>query len=386
MGSACSRTGLCSLTGYTNVTPNGELPAPTEAEISEPELLYKQIVEEATSTTDVPKDTWGAAMFLMVTDIPLIRSGEYKVENLYRFALVSVCFVLNIGLQFAVVGWIMKMVTLPGVREAQDIYKTFHWDAFSMGIFNHTKFHALGEMRRDICEISLNQPAFVGSILFLWASQCMQEIRLVQRLFRQISSLPQLPRGVSDKKMVSIVLHRHHKYSLFEEKKIILCCLNGLTHFMLIVLIFIPKFLIVLLLCVLGSAWLVASADYASLILNALALGFVTNIDEMIFVSFLPPRLHKNLDSLKIAIPEKNNMTPEEKESHDILQAYLRSTIFLVAVSVYVVVFIVYQPVLPHFAWDAADVCYSYQKTINWPWCWGKTDCFPFGAPPAGVI
>merc|ERR1712166_1494428 len=104
-------------------------------------------------------------------------------------------------------------------------------------------------------------------------------------------------------------------------------------------------------------------------------------IDEMIFQSFLPPRLSKNLEDMKIALPEAAETSPDQKESQEIIEAYTRSALFLFMAVAFVVVFVIFQPVLPYFAWDATDVCSSYLQEEGRPWCmpWNQTECFPLG-------
>jgi len=274
------------------------------------------------------------------------------------------------------------MVTLPNVRRYQELYQGFHANAFSGNTLNVSKFQTMGYARRHTCEMSLNEPLFVSAILFLWSSQCVDELRNIYRFSLQISALPSIPAGLpSDKMIVPVEDGEGH----FKEKKNLFCCCDVLTRFLIWFAVIIPRFVVAIVLLFLGCTWLVASADFGSLILNALALAFITEIDVTVFHSFLPPILAEKIESLKIAQPSirpgEENLTEEQRDLKDIWRVYIRSAFFLFITAGWVAAFVYFQPVIPNFAWDADEVCEEYLKHESMPWChpFTKGECFPPG-------
>ena len=63
----------------------------------------------------------------------------------------------------------------------------------------------------------------------------------------------------------------------------------------------IPKFIICILLTVIGLQWLTATEGFAALILNALLLEFIVDVDENILKFFLPKRCATALEATKFA-------------------------------------------------------------------------------------
>merc|ERR1712216_504821 len=148
----------------------------------------------------------------------------------------------------------------------------------------------------------------------------------VVRKVRQLEGLPDLPAGFLPREMVAEAIHGEGH---FQERKLLLICLNRTTKVCLYTLIFIPKTFIAILLCVSGCIWLTASLSFGDLILNSLALAFVVEVDELIFSVFLPPRLEKNLSDTVVACPKDSTKTDEERAKEEVRSSYSRSAVFL---------------------------------------------------------
>merc|ERR1719506_3188962 len=80
-------------------------------------------------------------------------------------------------------------------------------------------------------------------------------------------------------------------------------CLNLQSKVLLMMLVYIPKFLISLCLCGCGCIWLLASETIGDLILNSLALAFVVQVDELLANTFFPHHFLKEIESLVVAMP-----------------------------------------------------------------------------------
>lgn len=359
----------------------GRVELTKNARISQEEAQrnYDAMLKRATDLRDLPLDVWGAMFFVIIKDFPDVLTGDIRHENALRTIFVMICYGLNIFLQVMLLWWICTMVTLPAVRQAQTIYRDFHQDAFrSDGSYDLNLFQALPfATKEEVCEIVLSRGAFLCAILFLWVAQCFDELRQVTRRVRLLSNLPPLPEELLAKEMVA---EAKYGSGIFEERKLLLICLNRITKVFLAAFIFIPKSFIATLLCVAGCVWLTASLSFGDLILNSLALAFVVKVDELIFGVFLPARLATNLSDTNIALPVDESKSEEERDRADMQGAYRRSVIFLILVTGSVAVFMVFQPVLPGYQWDVGAACAAFNSVDLVPWClpWNST-CFPKG-------
>jgi hypothetical protein len=359
-----------------------EMPSETSEKKSDAELQLEEILDNAQDHVELDADCWTAAVFCFVNDLPKYRHGKFPEERMLRSMFVMICYVLNIGLQVGLLYFIATMVMLPAVRRYQELYKGFHVNAFDGEIYDDTKFDAMGDDRKPTCELSLNEPFFIAAILFLWTAQMVDELRSIYRLCLQISALPPVPGGLPSEQMaVETTEGEGH----FEQTLNLFCCCDMLTRFMIWTFVLIPRFVIAITLLLLGCTWLIASDDFGNLILNALALAFVTDIDETIFGSFLPPILADKIGDFRIAQPlirpGEEHLSDEEREQKDIMRVYKRSAFFLFLTAGFVVVFVAFQPVIPHFLWDVTQVCEEFLHRSSVPWCHplSKDECFPTG-------
>merc|ERR1719183_2195437 len=88
-------------------------------------------------------------------------------------------------------------------------------------------------------------------------------------------------------------------------------CADGRTKTGLIALVYLPKILIALILTMTGSLWLLAAESFGDLILNSLALAFVTGVDELLGHAFFPPTFVENLEMLGFGCQEDDNAEDE---------------------------------------------------------------------------
>merc|ERR1719316_1633629 len=83
---------------------------------------------------------------------------------------------------------------------------------------------------------------------------------------------------------------------------------------LLFLVILVLKALISLSLLVIGCVWLMATDSFADLILNAVALEFVVNIDNLLFEAAMPVTVVEKVQEIKFFIKK----SPESaKQKHD---------------------------------------------------------------------
>jgi len=343
-----------------DVRYRAELDFDGSGEIDKFELFFGQILDRAKEGKKVPltDDVWGCAIYTTVTDLPAIMACQMTYENVILFGYISLMSLINLTLQFGLLYWISVYVMAPSMRSTQDTYYGFHRDAFSAdGAFSDAQFETFHQ-GEHLCQFPLFDRWFMCSVLFLWASQCFIEIRSSQRIFSGLISLPSLPWGISHNLMIHEGLHesdshdilRKIEYSLgsvddnvqgdtallaetcarlyelvsdkFTEasSEKYLVCLTPLTRISIFALVLVPRMIIILSLMFMGCVWLISTDRFDSLILNALALEFVVNVDNLLFTMFFPVSLHSAVENLKVAMPvevDKSALTDLLEDDQD---------------------------------------------------------------------
>lgn len=421
-----------------------ELDFDGSGQVDEFEIYFANILDEAKEgkKVDLTDDVWGCAILTTVSDLPVILSGQLESQNIVRFAYISLISLLNLTLQFCLLYWISIYVMFPSMKFSQDIYSHFHHNFFSAdGHFNKEQFSSFSRVG-ELCQFPLFDRWFTCAVLFLWCSQCFIEIRNSERILSGLMSIPLLPWGIPHTLMIHEGLHdtesrvqlekvtttlaglqhRHAAGDLSEltdaVKKLhdlvsdkyvseqtyqYLVCLTPLTRLSIFVLVLVPRMVIILLLMSLGCVWLTATDRFSDLILNALALEFVVNIDNLLFNMFFPASLHHEVDCLKLAIPahaisqdmpttpKGAGLADKEKAARD-KRGYYRSLMYLITVTAFVYVFQRFQPVIPGFEHDLHDACKDYISAWSSPkygvgtvseivsCILGRSECFPYAS------
>jgi len=321
---------------------------------------------------DLPLDTWGSGIICIIEEVPKIFTGTAGYPQFLRTGFALACLVVNIVLQYLLLWFVLKYVCNPAVAKLQTLYKAYHASCFAEdGTFMEVKWHNF-EYRQELCDMALSEPAFVGTMLMIWVSRMLGEFRSVVYLVRSIESIPKVP-------------HQSLMINLYESELGTIHEIVGLTHrvcFCLHLFITVPQFGINLWLTYMGVRWLASTVSFSDLILNALALQFIVEIDEILLRSLYPERMISALQRAKFA-PPRTRLSPEEDQI-DLKKRYHQAIVATVSVFLIVLIYLVgLQQVLPHFSWDVnSNICANVMKERFTPKCtfgMGTHDCFPFG-------
>merc|ERR1740121_1091958 len=136
----------------------------------------------------------------------------------------------------------------------------------------------------------------------------LNELRTAQRMFSHIYSLP--PSSLCSDMLA------FQDCIQFEGR----CCIVGLTRWarvLLYLLVFLPKFAISCFLLHIGSRWLI-TGSFSDTILNSLALGFVIEIDDLLFATVLPIAMQTQVRNTKFFVAE-----PKVQHLHEVDQRQL---------------------------------------------------------------
>jgi len=306
-----------------------------------------------------------------VNDFPDLRAGRATLEGKVRVAFVFFLFLTNLLIQIVLLMYIGKLLMLPDILGAQDLYKKFHEEAFDNMEVNQEMFNDMPASEKELlCGMALSQGLFVRVIIFLWVSTNVGELRDNLAKTVGIVNLPQLPDGMDTRLMVRDLPDT-------AESEYCVVCLNMKGKVGLFVLVFIPKFIIAIALTFIGSIWLIAAESIGDLILNSLALAFVVKVDELIAAVFFPSRLQDNLVNLCIMLPCDEDEKDEDKLMQKIVNEFFQCAGVVLITIVFVEITFRFQPVLPHYANDVTTPCVVYLNS-QVPWClpWQR-DCFP---------
>merc|ERR1719235_2088919 len=116
-----------------------------------------------------------------------------------------------------------------------------------------------------LCQIGMTNPLFYYIVLFLWTLNPLGEFRTSQRLlFNIYYDLPSVSTGGE--------MIEQNK----EEKKLYVKGLTPLCRATLILLVCVPKFIICIALLYLGCNWLSATTSFQELVMNTVAMEFIT--------------------------------------------------------------------------------------------------------------
>merc|ERR1712007_369539 len=103
-----------------------------------------------------------------------------------------------------------------------------------------------------------------------------------------------------------------------------------------------------------GCRWLVATTNFGDLILNAVALVFVVELKDFMYMILVPSRNKRDLQNTNIA-------PPREKEKPSFF-LFIGSFFWIPVTVMWVFGYIyMFQQVLPEYKWDITEVCAKWK-------------------------
>jgi hypothetical protein len=362
---------------------------------SQSELLADKADDQAVSQEDLdfqelPCDTWGICMLTVVKDLADIAAFQADRVQLVRCTFNLGAIVMNLVLQIYLISSVKRFVVSPDLHNLQVHYKTFHEQVFDTdGNFLPAKW-ADFPYKEQLCDSAMSTVDFTGCVMFLWSARMLYEIRLTIRLERQIRGLQRLPPNMS----IADMCQEHDNEEGEEICDIIY--VNCFTRIMLYVLVVIPKYYIAILLVYRGINWLSTSESLGDLIMNALALEFIIDIDELIYESVFPRTAMKVLENTRFGLIKRQVLNKDR----EILIDFARSIGYvIVMVSICASYLLVWQgfsfealdlvAVLPGYAWDIKRHCSAATLNEDTSKICSVMDrnCFPYGvAPPPRLL
>mmetsp|Transcript_145179 Transcript_145179/g.253388 ORF Transcript_145179/g.253388 Transcript_145179/m.253388 type:complete len:301 (+) Transcript_145179:1-903(+) len=257
------------------------------------------------------------------------------------------------------------------VHQIQRDYRQYHREVFEVdGSFNETKWHAWKGPYEQLCNVPLTRHGYTLAVLSLWLGRMLGEFRSLYRLHHVIWTME---RSASNEGYTWMNYGKIDVDRDGRDEETDIAALSSTTRIIIYVTIIIPQFFVACFLAYIGCNWLCATESFTDLILNALALVLIIEIDEMLYEEFSPILLTELVSRTKFVIRRS-------KETNE-FRAYIRSIVFLISCFSGAYLYMTqFQTVLPGFGYDIKEHCGMWFTTLHRPLCgWGDENCFPYG-------
>lgn len=329
--------------------------------------------------TSLPEDTYGLAVSILVRDASAVATGQgQNLLRQVRFCLVFMLVFVNMGIQLFLMFKVMDLVTPPIVKKSRLYYDAFEWhmygqntshvynlsDGTRRGIkpfFQPELFATLNSsVKSAVCHIPLSQPAFFIMVLFIWSLTCIGDVRKCLGMFHsliiampRVNDLTQVTRPT---KVILAPLSTGVSGQAENSEKLIV----GLTWQMKVfitTIILLPRLLLTSLLLWLGSRWLVATNNFADILMNTVALEFILLLQDLLFLAIVPERNKQDCRTITI----------QPAETHEAAGYLVYSSAFvwgLMALAWAMCYAYYFQMVLPEYNWDVRAICSTYLKSL----------------------
>ena len=180
---------------------------------------------------------------------------------------------------------------------------------------------------------------FMFATLTLWWITMLNEFRKNEQL---LGTLSQVRRTDNIAEMVAVG----------EDGMVRFRRLTSPVRWTLYMVLVVPKISICIGLLLIGTVWLTATDSYGDLILNAIALESVIQVDELLFSAMLPSFICERIEESKFVMPAQGEQSVMQKRQ-TFYNGYRRSFIYYFGVCTMVCVFLTYGKQLPFlgFSW-----------------------------------
>jgi len=316
---------------------------------------------------DLDADTYGMGVCSLTRDSYFMHNEGYSKARILRLVVTVTLVVVTIVIQVFLLVKVKTFVSARAVHDIREAYDTYELAMYGEDHCTLTvngkhrgipefmppleeamkRLNGLSEDDRDsACRIPLSQPHYFGVILLVWTLTCMSELKKAVNLQWTIVFLDTVP-------TMGEAMRQGDDENSDSDGVI-----KGMTVSMKVlitVIMFIPRVLVTGYLLYVGCRWLLATTDFADLIMNAVALEFILLIKNVIHATLMPARSELDLSLTKIE--------PHPKVMQPAWQSSLSSLVLLAIANVWVFMYMRHwQAVLPEYKWDVHDVCVQYIK------------------------
>mmetsp|Transcript_64824 Transcript_64824/g.179746 ORF Transcript_64824/g.179746 Transcript_64824/m.179746 type:complete len:383 (-) Transcript_64824:71-1219(-) len=322
------------------------------------EAKYGDITEDILQDPEpVDEDLYGVSVASLLRDSRRIAQGHQLGLRASRIAATTATLLATVFVQAYLVYQFKRLITAKTVHRIREIYDEYEvhmygnfttlnehkWHRGTDGHFRSARFSNLPlDKKSEVCQIPLSQPHFLGFILAIWSFTVVIDIRRILFLIDLF-----LVRTPSDGVTLSTMLAQTG-----EGHEVVLEGLPVCMKALLLLLILLPRLVLDVVLCWLGTRWLAATDDFADVLLNAMALEFILLLKDLLYTAVVPMR--DKFETRTMLVPMRRRMKPS-------CCSFLGSFAWTVVVALWVVLYMdCLQQVLPGYRWDVHDVCLDF--------------------------
>mmetsp|Transcript_45226 Transcript_45226/g.96615 ORF Transcript_45226/g.96615 Transcript_45226/m.96615 type:complete len:374 (-) Transcript_45226:36-1157(-) len=323
--------------------------------------------------TEFEEDMFGMVICSLVRDSRDMMAGNGHVPaKACRLLTTMMLLFFCIGIQTFLLLKVKQFVSAKAVHDIRAAYDKFEITMYMdttlnangkhrgvAGTFNASRFDELSaDDQSAACRIPLSQPDFFFVILVIWTLTCCYELRQCIFLFRTLifntKTIPSMKDALKD----------------FEDEATEGddYLLDGLTVYMKVVivtLVILPRALITMVLTWLGCRWLLATNNFADLILNAVALEFILTMKEMLYHTLMTRKNKGDVGTTKLR--------PAIQKENAGVFVFVGAALWIVVAAAWVALYMGIphkmeglQLVLPDYRWDVHEVCTAW---VEWRYC-----------------
>eukprot|EP00429_Kryptoperidinium_foliaceum_P057991 CAMPEP_0176081662 /NCGR_PEP_ID=MMETSP0120_2-20121206/40848_1 /TAXON_ID=160619 /ORGANISM="Kryptoperidinium foliaceum, Strain CCMP 1326" /LENGTH=359 /DNA_ID=CAMNT_0017415429 /DNA_START=100 /DNA_END=1179 /DNA_ORIENTATION=- len=317
-------------------------------------------------------DTFGLTICCMVRDFTYLAQHKGSWINRYsRVCTTLTLLILCITIQVFLLKEVKHFVSARAVHDVRTAYDAFEHHMYGgatyvisetpilerRGIggpsgahFDPEAFEEFdSETKASVCCIPMSQPLFFFAVLYVWTLTCVADLRKCKDLFEslilQTERCADMSRSLVDDDDDGV-------------ERFVIARLTMPMKCALTLMVLIPRLLITCYLLWVGCRWLLGTTDFSELILNSVALEFILNLKDMLYLALVPRRSMIDLENTEI-LPSQ----PREPES---LMVLVGTMFWAILAAVWVGIYMGVpgvsglQSVLRHYQWDVHDVCTSW--------------------------
>lgn len=345
--------GLLDVLTSNAVLTGGRSPPRTPSRVREISREFDGLLEVSTEATDADtrgmiESIYGTAMAATVEAAHNPRPAVL-ITTAVTYAYLLINFIFQGYLLYA----IRVFICVPAASEVRHIYDDFLEATHVDGKFSEELWGQWDDSEKvRLCQVPLSQPVLCVALLLIWTSYVQADIRETLNYALAWIKLPR-PEELGVKR--TLTLKAESGQQVVESASMI-------VKAVVIIAVLLPKFLIAVVLWWLGAFWLIATTSFPDLVLNAVALAFITDVDELFYRSLVSEELKTLTGKCEIRLKSSCDLSQTQRSLCIVGQMILAS----LTVAIGPVFFLCYhQDVLPEYRWDLGQPCHSVLNDLG---------------------
>jgi len=307
---------------------------------------------------------------ILDTEPRRLKAKEF-IESIYGSAMAATAGGMSRGMVVLVYGYLIANIFFQGyllyamskyicavpMARIRAIYADFEErtrspedNSFSWALWDEWD----EEEKATLCQVPLSQPVLFVVLLSIWSSVALIDFRETFTYFLIWWRLP-YPEDIGFPGAVTV---KHD-----QEGSLVVECASRMVKFRIFSLVLIPKAVIALMLWWLGARWLTATQGWENIVLNAVALAFITDLDEIIYRALAADEVKSATTCSYLKVPPLHENGAEPSWGFHGCRSMVGWT--LVNVLLPLCYLLYFQTVIPNYQWDLQPPCTQWLNGLN---------------------